>query len=99
PPPLSPLSLHDALPIFHRFPSGPLVMSKGLVSPGVAGSVYSVTFPAGVTFPTLSVSVNHRSPSGPAAIAPAPSLTGYSLTAPLRSEEHTSELQSRSDLV
>ena len=64
-------------PVNHRLPSGPAAIPLGLpATPMVVGRGYSVMTPSGVIRPILSPadsvnqadSVNHRLPSGPAAI-------------------------------
>src|SRR5207249_6990491 len=98
PPPAPTLSLHDALPISFN-PTAPTGTSSTLtvsVGAAVAAGVYNLTVdgtgtPGNRSTPlTLTVSASgvERFPG-----VPVPS------TVRLRSEEHTSELQSRFDLV
>src|SRR5207249_8020560 len=98
-PPFSPLSLHDALPISQI----DLVGSYGMV--GNAGTVTSTTSPFTASSDQLRARVNQLSLLAglqqlvaPPATTISPALIGASGQS-LRSEEHTSELQSRFDLV
>src|SRR5262249_62416300 len=92
-PELSPLSLHDALPILVRPPRSRANSPDGMVISTVAGESNSSTSSA-----RLSTARRRRRAAGPVSSNAIREPSGA--CAPLtRSEEHTSELQSLTNLV
>src|SRR5205807_10486604 len=87
---LSPLSLHDALPISRRRDGAQLLDGPGVLRPGVAARAGG-SHPNGRGGGRLGLAPVRRPLPGAARRRPA--------TPVLRSEEHTSELQSPCNLV
>src|SRR5690606_41119904 len=92
PPALYPLSLHDALPILPSLTSIPCLPEPRAPSPNFALPSGVCTIPA-VTVPRFALIADSSSTSMASA------LTAPAAILPARSEEHTSELQSRENLV
>src|SRR5690606_39614373 len=83
------LSLHDALPIWIRAAAAHAFVGAGFAGAGILAALF-IRRAARVGSPAA-----HRLP-GPIGVV---SAIGRLLGAPPRSEEHTSELQSRENLV
>src|SRR5690606_40764778 len=93
PPALDTLSLHDALPIFGH--------DRMLMLTGVVFIVVGIAFKFGAApFHMWLPDTYHGAPTPITLfIGSAPKLAAFGMTYRLRSEEHTSELQSRENLV
>src|SRR5206468_5411294 len=90
---ISPLSLHDALPIFYNS-TDPTKTETGSSPTTLIWDLTNMTFTVnGMTF--------HNNIPGQGRVAHDTGSITWELLSydPVRSEEHTSELQSRSDLV
>src|SRR5690606_42148096 len=87
-PPISPLPLHDALPIYPSPPAGALLVAPPTTRTSVPGSI-AATGAAITTSPSVTP---ERTATSPVSSSRTPVCTS-------RSEEHTSELQSRENLV
>src|SRR5262245_22822909 len=78
---------HVESSVNHMFPSGPATMPAAPLSP--AGSVYSVSAPAGVILPIAPPSVNQTFPSGPDAITIGKFVVGNDVATPVGVILHT----------
>src|SRR5690606_41984805 len=89
------LSLHDALPIFRCSTLLRCVHSRKICTASIGCSSIET---GGVTWSSARLLAYRASPS-PSTASKRPTIVWKSVTSASRSEEHTSELQSRENLV
>src|SRR5699024_11266674 len=91
PPPIDTLSLHDALPIFERYVKNRII-AESISLPEIPADVLA-------RYPAVVEAIETLEAEGFPIFAYDGSLGGQYPVICVRSEEHTSELQSRFDLV